>query len=140
MRRALRAYRGESGTRRLTPSDLQRDVLCVVEGSEPPSSRDSSNRGGGRLGKPMVGGSSPSGRAKNKRILGWKPTPKTPKGALDRAVALEGVELIRSSAKVQVLTPDDGTKTKTLAAWHLRLPISEHCAGNSSSMTPGSPR
>jgi putative DNA primase/helicase len=54
-------------------------------------------------------------RALAEDALGWKPTPKALKGALDRAAALEGVDLTRSSVKVQALAPDGGTKT--LAAW-----------------------
>ena len=56
-------------------------------------------------------------RALAEDALGWKPTPKALKRALDRAAELEGRELTRSSFKVQVPSTDGGTKTKTLQAW-----------------------
>ena len=56
-------------------------------------------------------------RALAEDALGWKPTPKALKRALDRAAELEGRELTRSSFKVQVPSTDGGTKTRTLQAW-----------------------
>ncbi len=56
-------------------------------------------------------------RALAEDALGWKPTPKALKRALDRAAELEGVELTRSSVRVQLLNAGGETKTKTLQAW-----------------------
>ena len=50
-------------------------------------------------------------------LAAWYVIAMRKKGALDRAAALEGVELTRSSLKVQVPNADGGTKAKTLQAW-----------------------